>query len=448
MSVPVADAELMAAAYLSRVAEPGSIALWQLVSVLGYEQAAEAVRTGDVSDAVRAATEARRTSANPAEDLDAAERNGIKLLTVNSERWPHFAFVGLAQAAERAAQARLAARLAGRVRSGSSIHGGGHQIGPLVPPIALWTRGPADPAALGVASVAIVGSRAATSYGEHIAAEWAYSLGQRDISIISGGAYGIDAAAHRGALAAGACTVLVSAGGLDRPYPSGNRLLYQQIAESGLLVSERPPGSAPHRQRFLSRNRLIAALGTCTLLVEAASRSGALNTVRYARGLGRVVLAVPGPVTSAMSVGCHEQLARDENPAVLARSPADVAGYCGSLGASASDDVGAASGVPGSAGTFEAGLSGAGLSEAGALGPGSRALDSRRRDELDDLARGVLDGFPGRGSVTEAELSRISGRPIQQVIAALPALLDSGLVSASREGYRLSPASRPRSNRD
>jgi DNA processing protein len=433
MSATVSEAELLAAAYLSRVAEPACLALWQLVSVLGYEQAAEAVRTGDVSDTVRAATEARRISANPADDLDAADRNGITLLTATNERWPHFAFVSLARAAERAAQARLAARLVGRARSSASVRGSGQQVGALVPPIALWTRGPADPAVLGVASVAIVGSRAATAYGEHISAEWAYSLGRRDISVISGGAYGIDAAAHRGALAAGACTVLVSAGGLDRPYPSGNRLLYQQIAESGLLISERPPGSAPHRLRFLSRNRIIAALGSCTLLIEAASRSGALNTVRYARELGRVVLAVPGPVTSAMSVGCHDQLARDENPAVIARSPADVAGYCGHLGASTSDsDASAFDQRP-----FDPTESDPERTSTTEIGLGTGNDGMSPRDGLDDLARSVLDGFPGRGFATEAELSRISGRPIQQVIAALPALVDAGLVSASREGYRL-----------
>ena len=130
-------------------------------------------------------------------------------------------------------------------------------------------------------------------------------------------------------LAADGVSVLVSAGGVDRPYPSGNRVLYERTAERGLVVSERPPGSAPHRQRFLSRNRIIAALGAATLVVQAGARSGALNSAGYARDLGRPVLAVPGPVTSAMSVGCHRLLQRPEDPAHLVTSVEEVLGFCG-----------------------------------------------------------------------------------------------------------------------
>jgi DNA processing protein len=260
--------------------------------------------------------------------------------------------------------------------------------------------------------VAVVGSRAATAYGEHIASEFSYGLAQREVVVVSGGAYGIDAAAHRGTLAAGGSSVLVSAGGLDRPYPSGHRHLYDRTAEQGVLVSERPPGSAPHRQRFLSRNRLIAALGAATLVVEAAHRSGALNSAGYARDLGRPVLAVPGPVTSAMSSGCHRLIQREEDPARLVTSVAEVLSYCGS--AEIEQDAGAAAATGGS-------------------------LTQRAYDSLDLVARSVLDGFPGRGrSVTEAELSRLSGQPISQVIAALPVLQGAGLITAAREGYRLS----------
>jgi DNA processing protein len=256
----------------------------------------------------------------------------------------------------------------------------------------------------------VVGSRAATSYGTHVATDLGYGLGARDVTVVSGGAYGIDAAAHRGAQAAGGSSVLVSAGGLDRPYPSGNRSLYDQVAASGLLVSEHPPGSAPHRQRFLSRNRIVAALGAATLVVEAAYRSGALNSARYARELGRPVLAVPGPVTSAMSAGCHALIQRDEAPAHLVTSVADVLSFCGLL------------------------------SEAAALtvGESADAAQARAReyDALDRSARVVLDGFPAKASVTEAELAKLSGEPIPLVIAALPSLIRLGLVTASREGYR------------
>ena len=152
-------------------------------------------------------------------------------------------------------------------------------------------------------SVAIVGSRASTAYGEHVAGELGHQLAERGWTVVSGGAFGIDAAAHRGALAAEAPTVAVLACGVDRPYPAAHGALLHRIAETGLLVSEWPPGAAPHRHRFLVRNRLIAALTRGTVVVEAAARSGAQATARRARKLGRQVLVVPGPVTSAMSVG-------------------------------------------------------------------------------------------------------------------------------------------------
>ena len=389
----------LAAAYLSRVAEPASVPLWMFVQHCGYLAAAAAVRAGDVPAEVAACTEARRAVADPEVDLAAAERNGIRLLTPADAEWPHFAFAALQATGQR----RVAQWQAGvRTRP---------QRGELIPPLALWVRGNGPLATVGLRSVAVVGSRAATAYGEHIASEISYGLAQRDVVVVSGGAYGVDAAAHRGALAAGGSSVLVSAGGLDRPYPSGHRHLYDRTAEQGVLVSERPPGSAPHRQRFLSRNRLIAALGAATLVVEAAHRSGALNSAGYARDLGRPVLAVPGPVTSAMSAGCHRLIQREEDPARLVTSVAEVLSYCGSA-------------------EVEEDQSAPGIAD---RPPAQRAYDS-----LDLVARSVLDGFPGRGrSVTEAELSRLSGQPISQVIAALPVLQAAGLITAAREGYRL-----------
>ena len=396
---PAGEEHQVAAAYLSRVAEPASVPLWMFVQHYGYVAAAAAVRAGDVPAEVASCTEARRTVADPEADLAAAERNGIRLLTPIDADWPHFAFAALhATGRQRAAQWQAGLR----VRP---------QRGELVPPLALWVRGSGPLATVGLRSVAVVGSRAATAYGEHVASEFSYGLAQREVVVVSGGAYGIDAAAHRGALAAGGSSVLVSASGLDRPYPSGHRHLYDRTAERGVLVSERPPGSAPHRQRFLSRNRLIAALGAATLVVEAAHRSGALNSAGYARDLGRPVLAVPGPVTSAMSAGCHRLIQREEDPARLVTSVAEVLSYCGS--AELEEDVG---------------------------GPALAAPAAAQRayDSLDLVARSVLDGFPGRGrSATEAELSRLSGQPISQVVAALPVLLGAGLITAAREGYRL-----------
>ncbi|MES6323209.1 DNA-processing protein DprA, partial [Cutibacterium acnes] len=197
------------------------------------------------------------------------------------------------------------------------------------PPVGLWTRGHADLANRVANCVAIVGSRAATSYGQDVASELAFDLARRsDIpdhtswTIISGGAFGVDVAAHRGALAARGCTVSVQAGGLDQLYPRGNTAVLEQVACGGALVSEVPPGAHPTKPGFLARNRLIAAMSSGVVIVEAGIRSGALNTTMWANALMRPVMAIPGPVTSSMSAGTH-RLIRD-NQAVLVRDADDV----------------------------------------------------------------------------------------------------------------------------
>ena len=175
-------------------------------------------------------------------------------------------------------------------------------------PLGLWVLGGVDLRFAALRSVAVVGARSATRYGESVAARLAEELAARGWTVVSGGAYGIDAAAHRGALAAGRATVSVLACGADRAYPSAHSVLLERIAEDGVIASESPPGAAPTRWRFLERNRLIAALAGATVVVEAAWRSGALSTARHAEGLGRPVGAVPGPVSSAASAGCHRIL--------------------------------------------------------------------------------------------------------------------------------------------
>lgn len=174
-----------------------------------------------------------------------------------------------------------------------------------MPPWCLWVRGSAPLTRIGDRSVAIVGARASTAYGNHVAGELGAGTAGRGFVVVSGAAFGIDAAAHRGALAVDGSTVAVLAGGVDRAYPTAHTDLLEQIARSGAVVSEVPPGSAPTRVRFLARNRVIAALATGTVVVEAGLRSGALNTLRQASELGRPVAAVPGPVTSMVSAGCH-----------------------------------------------------------------------------------------------------------------------------------------------
>ena len=189
-------------------------------------------------------------------------------------------------------------------------------------PLALWCWGEADPRLMALRSVAIVGARACTRYGEWIAREWSAQLAKDDVTVISGGAYGIDAAAHRGALAVDGVTICVLAGGVDTPYPRGNEGLFAEIVDRGLLVSEAPPGETVRRRRFLTRNRLIAALASATCVVEAAHRSGSVTTASNAAELNRPVLAVPGPVTSEMSRGTHRLV--HEGVAMLAADVTDV----------------------------------------------------------------------------------------------------------------------------
>lgn len=195
-------------------------------------------------------------------------------------------------------------------------------LGPHAP-AALWVKGDPDALARLERSAALVGARASTGYGELVAGQLAVGLVERGFAVFSGGAYGIDATAHRAALAAGGTTIAVLAGGLDRMYPAGNDELLQRVAEQACVIAEAPCGTPPTRWRFLARNRLIAALATATVVVEAGSRSGSINTAGHAAALGRPLGAVPGPVTSGTSTGCH-RLLRDY-AAVAIESAAQIA---------------------------------------------------------------------------------------------------------------------------
>jgi len=176
-------------------------------------------------------------------------------------------------------------------------------------PIALWCWGEVNPRLHTLRSISMVGARACTRYGEFVARDWSAQLATAGVAIVSGGAYGIDAAAHRGALAVDGVTVCVLAGGIDVPYPRGHEGLFAEIVEQGLVVSEAPLGETVRRRRFLTRNRLIAALGSATCVVEAAERSGSARTASEAALMYRPVLAVPGPVTSETSRGTHQLIA-------------------------------------------------------------------------------------------------------------------------------------------
>lgn len=173
-------------------------------------------------------------------------------------------------------------------------------------PIILYTRGNKNLLRRNKLKAGMVGARAATGYGEHIAMEFAAHLVEHNYTIVSGAAFGIDAMSHRATLAAEGNTIAVLAGGVDRFYPSGNSDLLQKIVDSGLVVSELPPGSPPTKWRFLARNRIIAALSDVLVVVEAGYRSGSLNCAGEAKRMGTPVCAVPGPITSAASSGCHK----------------------------------------------------------------------------------------------------------------------------------------------
>lgn len=405
VSGPADEQVLVARAYLSRVAEPASIPVWDWVRRCGPVDAARSIRSGDVPAEVGQATEARRTTARPEEDLDAAGRHDIRLVVPESQEWPHFAFAAL--------DAVGATRLAS-YRTGDRTHRPG---GELIPPLALWVCGAGDLSLAAVRSVAIVGSRAATSYGEHVTAELAYGLARRGFMIVSGGAFGVDAMAHRAALAAEGATTIVSAGGVDRPYPAAHAALFDRVTDRGLIVAESPPGSAPHRHRFLTRNRLIAALSTGTVVTEAATRSGALNTAAHCARLGRALMAVPGSVTSAMSAGCHRLLRQEPSPAALVTCVDDVLALVGSAGEGLEADDPA--GPPGRPDVLTAAL-----------------------DRLDPVARRVFDGLPATRPASEDEVAQRSGVSTLDVIRALPELRLAGVVEATPDGVRISPSVR------
>ena len=199
-------------------------------------------------------------------------------------------------------------------------------------PVLLWARGDVERLRATTAA-AIVGARAATAYGERIAGEIAGDLATGGALVVSGGAYGIDGAAHRAALGAGGATAAYLAGGVDRAYPVGHQQLFDRIRQAGVVLSEVPCGSAPTKWRFLARNRLIAAASLATVVIEAGWRSGTLNTAAHASSLGRPLGAVPGPVTSAASAGCHRLLR--EFDAVCVTSAQDVRELWGETGAPA-----------------------------------------------------------------------------------------------------------------
>jgi DNA processing protein len=386
----VAEDVLLARAAWSRLTEPGDAVGGALVGVLGPVEAWRLVLEatgGDGAGAVaRAAARALPDSAR-----------SVPRLTAALERWrPRVPSVDAGRELDRH-----------RARGGDLLvpedarwPSGLADLGPEAPH-ALWVCGDTRTLVAAGRGVALIGARACTRYGEHVTAELASGLVTAGRVVVSGGAYGIDAAAHRSALATGGPTVAVLAGGVDRLYPAGNARLLRATQEAGALVSEVPPGSVPSRQRFLQRNRLIAALSGATVVVEAAWRSGALSTATRAAALLRPVGAVPGPVTSAASAGCH-RLLRD-GAAVCVTDAPEVLELL-------------ADGEP-------------------APEPSTAHAEVRSvTDGLEPAARQVLDALPVRAWADVASLTRVAGVSARQARGALGVLEVAGL--ADRHGDR------------
>jgi DNA processing protein len=372
-------ADRLARARLTYLAEPADEALNALVAAVGAAQALEIIHHNDeLASPVQTAAAAAVARAMPRwrqrldglpqeDDLREYARAGIRLICPGDPEWPS----RLDELGEKA-------------------------------PYALWARGNGDLRFCCLRSVAMVGARAATSYGCYVASEMASSLAARGWAIVSGGAYGIDAAAHRGALAAAGATVAVLACGVDHPYPAGHVELMKAITADGVVVSEWPPGINATRLRFLNRNRVIAALAAGTIVVEAGRRSGALNTAKHARDLGRPLMAVPGPVTSEQSTGAN-MLLRDWKAAVVTGA-ADVAAYLGPLDPENPPD------------------------------PVQPVLPW---DELDSDLKEVLDALPARGGASTEQVATAAGVAIGTALRCLGALASGGFAQRCPEGWRI-----------
>jgi DNA processing protein len=383
---PDHEAARQARVALSWLVEPGSRALWLRVAEHGPVRVLDGLLTAGTDHPLRRAAGARLGGTDPRAAADEAlartHRLGARVVIPEDDEWPR--------------------QLDDLIRI---CRDGGDPIDrDTAPPLCLWVRGPERLDEALDRSVAVVGARAATGYGTQAARQVGYGLAEQDWTVVSGGAFGVDAYAHRGALAAGGRTVVVLACGVDRAYPASHASLFERVAEDGLLVSEWPPGAEPFRHRFLIRNRVIAAATKGTVVVEAGARSGALQTLRRAGELGRCRMVVPGPITSAMSVGCHEQL----------RDP----------------EVRLVTGVPHI------------LEEVGRLSvdlaPVARGPE-HPRDQLDPAERRLLEALLIRKPLSSEALAARAGVPAGDAMRILPSLVLRGFARRREHGFVLPP---------
>ncbi|QXN89695.1 DNA-processing protein DprA [Nocardia iowensis] len=378
-----AYARRLAWVYLSRVVAGPCAALSALIESVGVVEAARAVRECELPESLRGPTEQRRETDSAARDLELMERIGGRVVTPDDPEWPAWRLLGLTQLDPS------------RDRDGAV-------------PLVLWVRGPRSLLESSERALAVVGARCSSGYGNQVTGEIVGDLAAKGWTIVSGAAFGIDGMAHRAALAVGGPTIAVLACGVDRPYPAQHDRLLAEIAETGLVVSEYPPGTTAHKHQFLARNRLVAALADGVLVVEAGLRSGARNTVKWARRLGRPALAVPGPVTSAASVGCHRMIREGE--ALLVTRAEEIIDEAGPLRLSL---------------------------------PGSTTAPTDPNESLSDDESLVYATLPAIGSRSPRELAEQSGLPLPAVRAALPALELAELVGVGEGGwYRKATARR------
>jgi DNA processing protein len=371
--------ERLARAALTRLTEPADLRVARALAQVGAVRLHDDIVAHQAEHGLLADAAVRLETADPQRELEQAERRGVRFVIPGDAEWP----VQL----DDLAHAEPVSDLGGV-------------------PIGLWVRGPLRLDEL-TDSTAIVGSRTSTTYGEHVAREVAAGVARAGHCVVSGAAFGIDQAAHRGALALDEPSVAVLACGVDRPYPTAHRSLIEHMAQVGAVVSELPLGCAPLKVRFLARNRLIAGLTRGTVVVEAAIRSGALNTAGWAESLSRPVMGVPGPVTSAQSQGVHHLVRR--GAASLVTGPDDVLEVIGGIG----DHL---------------------------LEPPREA--ERPRDRLTRRHHRVLEAVPVHQPAALASIAATAGVALLEVQTALTYLASRGFVVDTGNGWRLGEATR------
>lgn len=393
--------EREARAAWSALAEPGDAAAATLVSSLGAAEALAWVRRGIASlDGVVADLVGHMT------------RDEAVAVVAGHERWARRLEWANAPLLERARKVGARVVVPGDEEWPTSLAALGRAA-----PFALWVRGAGRLATLWDRAIAVVGARACTAYGENVTGSLAGGIADAGWIVLSGGAYGIDGVAHRVALESESPTIAVMAGGVDRLYPAGNEQMLRAVLDVGCVVSEVPVGFAPHRSRFLQRNRLIATAAG-TVVVEAAFRSGALSTARQAAALCRPVGAVPGPVTSASSAGCHALIR--EGVATIVTAVADVLELVTPL-----------TQAPAIAGEGDSG----GPDGDGGAGEGRRSRPDFARPEQ----RAVFDATSTRPRTTD-DVARRCGLSLAAAQAALVELEGLGVIARERGGWRKAPA--------